>query len=109
MHRSRLRLLVAGTIGLLVAASAAAAAPDRGHADAKLRQCDAALRDAAEATGVPIRLLLALEPIESGVGSRSGQIYPWPWTLNINGRGSHHFRSRAAAERYLDPHCRRDR
>ena len=102
MHRSRLRLLVAGAIGLLAAAGAAAAAPDRAHAVADLRQCDVALHDAAEATGVPARLLLALAPVESGVGSRTGRIYPWPWTLNINGGGSYHFRSRAAAERYLD-------
>jgi len=102
MHRSRLRLLVAGAVGLLAAAGVAAAAPDRGHAVANLRQCDVALHDAAEATGVPVRLLLALAPVESGVGSRTGRIYPWPWTLNINGRGSYHFRSRAAAERHLD-------
>jgi hypothetical protein len=102
MHRSRLRLLVAGAVGLFAAASGAAAMPDRGQAVADLRQCDVALHEAAEATDVPVRLLLALAPIESGVGSRSGQIYPWPWTLNVNGHGSYHFRSRAAAERHLD-------
>ncbi len=102
MHRSRLRLLAAGVVGLVAAASDAAAAQDRSHGVADLRQCDVAVRDAAEATGVPARLLLALAPIESGVGSRTGQIYPWPWTLNINGRGGYHFRSRAAAERHLD-------
>jgi hypothetical protein len=93
---------VAGAVGLLAAASAAAAAEDRGYAIADLRQCDVALREAAEANGVPARLLLALAPIESGVVSRSGQIYPWPWTLNVNGNGSYYFRSRAAAERHLN-------
>jgi hypothetical protein len=102
MHRSRLRLLAASVVGLVAAASDATAAPDRGHGVADLRQCDAALRDAAPATGVPVRLLLALAPIESGVGNRTRQIYPWPWTLNINGRGSYHFHTRAAAERHLD-------
>jgi hypothetical protein len=77
-------------------------APVRSDGITDFRQCDVALRDAAAATGVPVWLLLALAPIESGVGNRTGQIYPWPWTLNINGRGSYHFRSRAAAERHLD-------
>jgi hypothetical protein len=102
MHRSRLRLLAASVVALVAAASDVAAAPDRGHGVADPRQCNLAVRDAAAATGVPVRLLLALAPIESGIGSRTGQIYPWPWTLNINGRGSYHFRSRAAAERHLD-------
>jgi hypothetical protein len=101
VHRSRLRLLIAGAAALLAAASGRAAAPDRGEAVADIRQCNVALRAAAKTTGVPVRLLLALAPIESGVGGRSGQIYPWPWTLNVNGRGSYHFRSRAAAERHL--------
>jgi hypothetical protein len=101
MHRSRLRLLAASVVGLIAAESNAAAAV-RSDGITDLRQCDVAIRDAAATTGVPVRLLLALAPIESGVGSRTGQIYPWPWTLNINGRGSYHFRSRAAAERHLD-------
>jgi hypothetical protein len=89
-------------VGFLAAASAAAAVEDRGKGIADLRQCDVALREAAKANGVPARLLLALAPIESGVVSRSGQIYPWPWTLNVNGHGSYYFRSRAAAERHLN-------
>ncbi len=101
MHRSRLRILVVGAVGLVAASSATAVAHERGQVVADLRQCDAALRDAAKANGVPARLLLALAPIESGVISRSGQIYPWPWTLNVNGHGSYYFRSRAAAERRL--------
>jgi hypothetical protein len=100
MYRSRIRVLVA--VGLVAASSPAAAAQDRGRVVADLRQCDVALRNAADANGVPVRLLLALGPIESGVGSGTGRIYPWPWTLNINGRGSYHFRSRAVAKRYLD-------
>jgi len=101
VHRSRLRLLIASGVTLLVVATGMAAAQDHADAVADLRQCEMALRAAADATGVPVRLLLALAPIESGVGSRTGRIYPWPWTLNINGRGSYHFRSQAAAARYL--------
>ncbi len=97
-----LRLLGAIAIWLLAVASAAAAAQDRSGAVADLRHCDVAVREAAVENGVPVRLLLALAPIESGVRTRTGRIYPWPWTLSINGRGSCHFNSRAAAERHLD-------
>ena len=38
----------------------------------------------------------ALRPARHGVPAR----YPWPWTLNVEGRG-YHFRTRHAAEAYL--------
>jgi hypothetical protein len=102
MHRSRLRLLAASVVVLAAVASAAVAASVRDHDVTDLRRCEAALRKAAAANGVPVRLLLALAPIESGVSSHTGWIYPWPWTLNVNGRGSYHFRNRAAAKRHLE-------
>jgi len=63
-----------------------------------------AISHAARASGVPVALLLALAPTESGLPRAHDRrpSYPWPWTLNTNGRGSFYFRSRAAAEKHLD-------
>jgi hypothetical protein len=46
---------------------------------------------------IPPRLLYAVALTESGQSALSGQQYrPWPWTLNIDGRGEY-YRSRRAA------------
>ena len=42
---------------------------------------DAAVR-AADRTGVPYDVLLAVSVVETGRGGR-----PWPWTVNLNGEG----------------------
>lgn len=44
--------------------------------------CDSAAERAAAETGVPLDLLRAITRVETG---RDG--VPWPWTLNIGGRG----------------------
>ncbi|HMS94759.1 MAG TPA: transglycosylase SLT domain-containing protein [Tabrizicola sp.] len=44
--------------------------------------CRQAAASAAEATGVPYDVLLAISVVETG---REGQ--PWPWTVNIGGEG----------------------
>ncbi|MEO8240684.1 MAG: lytic transglycosylase domain-containing protein [bacterium] len=56
-----------------------AAAPD--PAD----QCDTAAAQAAQQSGVPIDILLAISRVESGRGGAAGS--PWPWTINADGRG----------------------
>ncbi|WP_438826734.1 lytic transglycosylase domain-containing protein [Pseudomonas koreensis] len=50
---------------------------------------------AAQRSGIPSNVLFAVALQESGVTLR-GQRLPWPWTLNIAGRG-HYFKSRAEA------------
>jgi hypothetical protein len=45
--------------------------------------------------------LHALAPAESGIANRTGRHLAWPWTLNTNGHGSFHFRSRFAAESHF--------
>ena len=52
--------------------------------------CDAAARDAARETGVPVELLLTLTRVETGRGGVDGAPEPWPWTLNMGGDGSWH-------------------
>ncbi len=84
----RLRMSVLA-IGLGVSAGAAWAAPD------PAALCEAAAHRAAQATGVPVAVLLAVALTESG-RSRAGRFRPWPWTLNIEGAGMY-FDTRAEA------------
>lgn len=48
--------------------------------------CEAAAAKAARATGVPIDVLRAVMIAETGRGL-NGQVRPWPWTVNLNGKG----------------------
>lgn len=82
-----------GLMGLLHAG--ASPLPDDGA-------CDLAARRAAAETAVPEALLRAVARAESGL-SRDGRLTPWPWTLNVAGRG-HWFATRAEAEQFLLAH-----
>jgi len=99
----RLRLLMAavGAALTLAAHPSNAASIDAKVAATEAARCEFALVDAAQETGVPLRLLQKLASLESGLSSSRGMRYPWPWTLDTNGHGSFHFRSRNAAERHL--------
>lgn len=57
--------------------------------------CTRAALQAAQETGVPAEILLAITLTETG-RTRDGQLRPWPWTANFDGRG-HWFASRAEA------------
>jgi hypothetical protein len=48
--------------------------------------CDAAAQHAAAKTGVPLYVLMAITRAETGL-SKGGIIQPWPWTVNMQGRG----------------------
>ncbi len=50
------------------------------------RICDAAARRAAHAEDVPLDVLRAIARIETG-RTRNGRLEPWPWTINVEGRG----------------------
>lgn len=54
----------------------------------------------ANQAGVPAAILYAIALAESGTRLASGQRRPWPWTLNIEGRG-HYYPTRRAAWRTL--------
>lgn len=86
---------------MLAAHHSQAASIEAKDAATEAARCDVALVAAARETGVPLRLLRGLAPVESGLAGGRGVRYPWPWTLNTNGHGSFHFRSRDAAERHL--------
>ena len=61
--------------------------------------CNSAAIHAAEAREVPTNVLLALTLVETG-RTRSGEFEPWPWTVNIAGRG-HWFNTRTEAENFV--------
>lgn len=70
----------------LLAAGSAHAAPDPSRA------CDLAAAMAAERSGVPIDILLAITRVETGRGGAD----PWPWTINANGQGNRYANKDAA-------------
>jgi hypothetical protein len=48
--------------------------------------CDRAARVAARDHGIPPSVLLAITRVETG-RTRSGDLTPWPWTINMEGKG----------------------
>ena len=48
--------------------------------------CDDAARTAAYESGVPLSVLQALTRTETG-RKANGEVEPWPWTVNMEGRG----------------------
>ncbi|WP_093114945.1 transglycosylase SLT domain-containing protein [Salinihabitans flavidus] len=48
--------------------------------------CDRAARIASSDTGVPMDVLMAITRSETG-RMRSGRYNPWPWTVNMEGKG----------------------
>ena len=51
-----------------------------------LEICDQAAQYAAQKTGVPISVLQAITRTETG-RKRNGTMQPWPWTVNMEGKG----------------------
>lgn len=58
--------------------------------------CDQAAQQAADQTGVPLDVLLAISRVETG-RTVDGQLAPWPWSVNQAGDGTW-FDTRTAAE-----------
>ncbi len=67
-------------------------------------------QQAAAEYGLPAKVVYAVALTESGLRLQSGRARPWPWTLNIEGRG-HYYPTRKAAYQalkvYLDRGGRR--
>lgn len=61
--------------------------------------CDAAAYRAAQETGVPVSVLLSITRTETG-RNRGGSIEPWPWTVNMEGKGNW-FDTEDAARAYV--------
>jgi len=67
--------------------------------------CDAAAERAAAATGVPVSVLKAITLTETG-RRREGAHRPWPWTVNMEGKGVW-FDDPDSAKAYVYKHYKR--
>ena len=54
--------------------------------DVESTLCDSAARIASQEFGIPVEVLLALTRTETGRNGKHG-LYPWPWTVNMEGPG----------------------
>jgi soluble lytic murein transglycosylase-like protein len=84
-----LRLFLCSALLALVASAAQAQLllPGGGGAS-PAAQCRAAIRAAEQAAAIPDQLLAAIGRVESGRRDpATGQMAPWPWTINAEGQG----------------------
>ena len=51
-----------------------------------LSPCDQAAIGAAQNRDVPVEILLAITRVETG-RAEGNQVYPWPWSVNLDGKG----------------------
>jgi Transglycosylase SLT domain len=70
-----------------------------GVAQAANRICDAAATKAAQQFDIPTDVMLAITRVETGRSTDAG-LEPWPWTVNIEGKGLW-FKSKATAMSYV--------
>ncbi|WP_428927231.1 lytic transglycosylase domain-containing protein [Marinibacterium sp. SX1] len=54
--------------------------------EAARNNCDAAADRASRHTGVPVEVLQAVTRVETG-RNRDGNVEPWPWAINVAGKG----------------------
>lgn len=79
-------------------------AVDASPALASPQTCYGAAQKAADQSGVPVDILLAITLNETG-RQRAGEIEPWPWTMNVAGKGywfDNQAEAKAFAKRQLD-------
>ena len=81
-------------------ASAATSGPGR------ISVCDQAAVKAAQLHDVPLDILRAISRVETGRASGARGVQPWPWTVNMEGKG-HWFRTRDEALAYVFRHFKR--
>jgi hypothetical protein len=63
--------------------------------------CQMAGAAAEQAAGIPAGLLVSIGKVESGRSDPlTGQVEPWPWTVNVDGQGDY-FDSKAAAVAFV--------
>ncbi len=88
------------TVALALALTFTLAPPALGDVPASLA-CEIAGRAAEQAAGLPTNLLLSIGLVESGrADPLSGQVTPWPWTVNVDGTG-HYFDNTADAQAFV--------
>ncbi len=100
--RRRTRPILGGALGawLALAGAAGSSTPDAAADPAQL--CEQAAWQASQATGVPLTVMQAISLTETG-RKRGGAFRPWPWTVNMEGKGAW-FDSRAEAHDFVTKH-----
>ncbi|QDL94781.1 lytic transglycosylase domain-containing protein (plasmid) [Paroceanicella profunda] len=73
-------------LGLPALPGRAAAPPEGESARATAAICDIVAREAAQESGVPLDVLRAITRTETG-RKLEGAFLPWPWTINMEGKG----------------------
>lgn len=84
--------------------SLAGGLPSRGAAS-PAHICDAAAWSAAAELNIPASVLRSVTRTETG-RARNGRLEPWPWTVNIEGKG-HWFETEGAAKAFVEAAFRR--
>ena len=74
---------IAGSIGLAVVFFCG---PGATFGQDRQSLCDQAAISAAQNSDVPVEILQAITRVETGRG-QDGQILPWPWVINLDGKG----------------------
>lgn len=87
-----------------VASAPLHAAPERTVISREAEICDRAAHAAANGIGVPIDVLLAITRTETG-RTKNGLTEPWPWAVNMEGRGLW-FDTQSEAMSYVFDHFR---
>lgn len=90
---------------LFVLLSIAAGHPASAFQPSDPGSCDRAAEKAAQLSGVPVSVLKAITRTETG-RARNGQVQPWPWTVNMEGKGVW-FASEKEAQTYVLRHYQR--
>lgn len=67
--------------------------------------CDTAAAAASDNYGVPLSVMRAITRTETG-RSRNGKLDPWPWTVNMEGKGKW-FNTQIEAQNYVAQHFNR--
>jgi len=96
LRKQRTVLTITALATTIVTAFSVEASPPRNLV------CDSAAAVASDTYGVPLTVLRAIARTETG-RSRNGKFDPWPWTVNMEGKGKW-FRTRIEAQTYVDQH-----
>ena len=97
--------ILSGCLILIALSTSSRAAPSGPAAEAIASICDQSGTRAAKATGVPLAVLRAISLTETG-RKLGGRHRPWPWTVNMEGKGIW-FDTRAEALAYVRKHFAR--
>ncbi|GAK45701.1 soluble lytic murein transglycosylase and related regulatory protein [Tepidicaulis marinus] len=96
------RALVTSLLCMAIAGFAQSARADAGallqKLDSDWSQCRYAAQQMERMSGIPKGLLTSISMVETGRRAPGGKVEPWPWTINVEGRG-YYYTSKAEAIR----------